>query len=88
MTTINDDRILDARDMAEEIAAARRTDMTSDLMKNDIELAKGITELVSVTDKAITILASAILELEDPEANHCLRIGTRDALRTLVEGSR
>lgn len=81
---MTDDRMLDAQDMTEEIAAARRTDMASDLMRNDIELAKGITELVKVTDKAITILASAILELEDPEANHCLKLGTRDALQILA----
>jgi hypothetical protein len=53
-------------------------------LQNDIELAKGITELTRVTDTAISILARAILELEDPEGNHHLPNNTRKALQALV----
>ena len=58
---------------------------TEENIKNDIELAKGIGQLAESTNQAITILAKAILELEDPEANHCLKIGTRHALQSLSE---
>ncbi len=53
-------------------------------LQNDIVLAKGITELTRITDTAISILARAILELEDPEGHHHLPNNTRKALQALV----
>jgi hypothetical protein len=57
---------------------------TKEALQTDIELAKGITELTRVTDTAISILARAILELEDPEGHHHLPNNTRKALQALV----
>ncbi len=53
-------------------------------LNNDIKIVKGITELAQITDTAISILARAILELEDPEGNHHLPNNTRKALQALV----
>lgn len=54
-------------------------------LRADIELAKGIGQVASSMNTAISILARAILELENPESNHYLQPGTREALRTLSE---
>lgn len=58
---------------------------TEDMLNNDIELAKGVGQMAEAVNQAIGILAAAILELEDPEGHHCLKIGTRHALQALAE---
>lgn len=60
-------------------------DISIQLLKADIEMAKGITQLAEAVNKAVAVLAGAILELEDPEGNHFLSQKTREALRTLSE---
>jgi hypothetical protein len=54
-------------------------------LKNDIEIIKGLGQLADSVNQAVTILAKAILELEDPEGNHFLSPGTRNAVRALSE---
>ncbi len=60
------------------------TEMT-DMTRSMGRLADCISTLSRATDNAITILAQGILELEDPESNHCMTIGTRNALRELAK---
>lgn len=59
---------------------------TEETLKNDIELAKGIGQLAENVNQAITILAKAILELEDPESQRVfLSTPTRNAVKALAE---
>lgn len=59
---------------------------TEEMLKNDIELAKGIGTLAESVNQTISILAKAILELDDPEeARPTLTVGTRQALWALAE---
>ena len=59
--------------------------ITEEMLKHDIELAKNIGQLAESVNQAISILATAILELEDPEGVHSLRTTTRRSLETLAE---
>lgn len=61
------------------------TNETADMLENDIALAKGIGQIADSVNQAVTILAKAILELEDPEGNHFLSPRTRNAVRALSE---
>ncbi len=61
--------------------------ITEEMLKHDIELAKNIGQLAESVNQAISILATAILELENPEGVHprwALRTTTRRALQTLA----
>jgi hypothetical protein len=53
-------------------------------LKNDIELAKGIGQLAESVNQAVTILAKAILELNDFGK---LSLGTSGAIQSLAEAS-
>lgn len=57
---------------------------TEELLKNEIKLAEGVGQLAESVNKAVSILARAILELEDPEYRS-LKIRTRNALQLLAE---
>jgi len=56
---------------------------TEETLKNDIELAKGIGQLAESVNQAITILAKAILELDNEYGG--LRPHTHEALKSLAE---
>jgi hypothetical protein len=57
--------------------------MSIESLENDIELAKGIGQLADATNKAITILARAILELADEAP--WMALETREAIERLAE---
>ena len=59
--------------------------MDEELLNNDISLAKGVTQLATAVNQSVTILARAILELEDPEGKHFLSHNTHKALQALAE---
>lgn len=57
---------------------------TERLLTNDIKLTQDIGKLADNVDKAIVILARAILELDSDLTNNRLRLSTADALRRLA----
>jgi len=61
---------------------------TEEVLKNDIELAKGIGQLAESLNQAITIIATAILELDATVTEfhgHGLNSGTYNAVQALAK---
>ena len=56
-----------------------------ELLQQDLDTVKGLHDLAKCVDEITIILASALLELENPEGNHHLTIATRNKLRRLAE---
>lgn len=57
----------------------------NDLAVQDSKTLDVVKMLIEKTDSTCALLAKAILELEDPEGNHCMTIGSRNALLELAK---